>query len=201
VAVQAPEDVIVQTSSRRTILSWTMSAFPVAFAILFILFPVLQPWSGPPEPFVRRHPFSLTGKLIWRGVFLSFALGMLLTAFDPGGRHRPFIVLLVFSGYLQAGEMTADNLWSARMAGMNGNPEHPYGGDVLGWYVIASLALLFLILDRRNWRGTTTEQELPGTLAWCSQQRRPARRVRVRHVGSAARDPAEVPGNGRRVGQ
>lgn len=149
VVTHTQKEIVVEAFSPRTILIWTMSAFLVAFATLFILFPVLQPWSDPPEPFVRWHPFALTAELIWRGVFLSFVSSMLLTAFDPGGRRRPFIVLLVLSGSLHAGEMVVDNLLSARMRGTNGNLEHLYG-DVLGWFVIASLALLFLILDRRS---------------------------------------------------
>jgi hypothetical protein len=66
-----------------------------------------------------------------------------------------YIVLLVLSGYLHAGEMAVDNLLSARMGGMNGNLEH-LCGDVLGWFLIASLALLFLILDRQGTRGAVT---------------------------------------------
>jgi hypothetical protein len=74
---------------------------------------------------------------------------MLLTALDPQGRHHLFLVLLAFSGYLHSGEMAVDNVLSMRMGGMNGNPEHLYG-DVLGWFVIASLALSFLVVDRRT---------------------------------------------------
>jgi hypothetical protein len=147
VVSQTEKGIVFETSSRHTQLSWPLSIGLIALAALFILFPVLQPWSGPPEPFVRWHPFSLSGELIWRGIFLSFAFGMILTAFDPLGRHRSFLVLLVLSGYLHSGEMAADNVLSAAMGGMNGNPEHLYG-DVLGWFVIASISLLFLILNR-----------------------------------------------------
>ena len=131
----------------RTAWTWAMSALLVVFASLFIAFPVLQSWSGPPELFVRWHPFSVPAELIWRGVFFSFAFGMLLTAFDPSGRHSLFIVALVLSGYLHAAEMAADNLFSAHMGHRNGNHEHLYG-DILGWFAIASFALLFLRLDR-----------------------------------------------------
>jgi hypothetical protein len=150
---QAQKDVVFETPPRRTILGWIVSVILVALAILFALFPVLQPWSGPPEPFVRWRPFSLPGELIWRGVFLSYAFGMLLTAMEPQGRHRLFLVLLVLSGYSHCSEMAMDNMLSARMGGMNGNPEHLYG-DVLGWFVIASVALLFLVLDRGTERKT-----------------------------------------------
>jgi len=133
----------------RSRLSHTASIFLVAVALLFIAFPVLQPWSGPPEPFVRWHPFSGPAELVWRGFFLSFAAGMVLAAFDPLGRHRPFLVLLVVSGFLHAGEMAIDNLSSAGRGAMNGNPEHLYG-DILGWFGIASVSLIFLIRDRRG---------------------------------------------------
>lgn len=133
--------------SRPSALSRIAAAFLVASATLFIAFPVLKPWSGPPELFVRWHPFGLETELIWRGVFLSFALGMLMTAFDPRGRHRGFMVALVLSGYLHSAEMGLDNLRSASMGGMNGNPEHLYG-DVPGWFAIASFSLLYLIFDR-----------------------------------------------------
>ena len=56
------------------------SASLIALAALFIAFPVLNRWSGPPEPFVRWHPFGLDTELIWRGVFFSCAVGMLITA-------------------------------------------------------------------------------------------------------------------------
>jgi hypothetical protein len=81
----ARRDVAFETPARHTALSRTASAFLVVFALLFVLFPVLQPWSGPPEPFVRWHPFSPPAERIWRGIFLSFALGMVVAALDPGG--------------------------------------------------------------------------------------------------------------------
>ncbi len=137
--------------SSRTALTWAMSALLLAFATLFVLFPVLQSWSGPPELFVRWHPFSLAAELIWRGLFLSFAFGMFVAAFDPSGRHSLFLVALVLSGYLHSAEMTVDNLSSARLSHTNGNHQHLYG-DILGWFAIASFALLFLALDRMRGR-------------------------------------------------
>ena len=132
----------------RTGMAVTASILLVVMAVLFIAFPVLQPWSGPPEPFVRWHPFSEHAELVWRGIFLSFAAAMLLAALDPLGRHRFFMILLVTSGFLHAGEMAVDNLCAARMGGMNGNAEHLYG-DVLGWFVIAAASLILLVADRR----------------------------------------------------
>ena len=143
---------------RRSSLSVAASVVLVVLACVFILFPVSQPWSGPPEPFVRWHPFSQPGELVWRGVFLSFAFGMLLTAFDPLGRHRSFLIVLVLSGYLHSGEMAVDNLLASRMDGMNCNPEHLYG-DVLGWFAIASVSLLFLVFARRRAHQTATSTD------------------------------------------
>ena len=155
---QAEKDVTLAKSSHRTLLSRMASVYLLIVAILFIVFPVLQPWSGPPEPFVRWHPFSPSGELIWRGVFLSFAFGMILTAFDPFGKHRSFLVMLVFSGFLHSGEMAIDNLLSMRNSGMNANPEHLYG-DVLGWFVIASVSVSFLFLARRSPRAVHVDGE------------------------------------------
>lgn len=133
----------------RRLVDKLASTLLIAFAFAFIAFPVLQPWSGPPEAFVRWHPFGLGTELIWRGVFLSFAIGMLIAAFDPARRHRLFIVALVLSGYLHSAEMALDNLTSAAMGSMNGNREHLYG-DVLGWCTIASLSLVFLASVRKR---------------------------------------------------
>jgi hypothetical protein len=146
---QTEKGVSIEKHVSKTTLAKVTSVFLVAMAFLFIAFPVLQPWSGPPEPFVRWHPFSPLGELVWRGIFLSFSFGMLLTATDPLGKHRTFLVALVFSGYLHSGEMAVDSLLSMQMNGMNANPEHLYG-DVLGWFVIASVSLLFLLLSRKS---------------------------------------------------
>ncbi len=146
---QAEKDVVIEKPAPHTNLSRVASAFFLIIAILFVAFPVLQPWYGPPEPFVRWYPFSPAGELVWRGIFLSFSFGMMMTALDPFGRHRPFLIALVLSGYLHSGEMAVDHLLSVQMVGMNANPEHLYG-DILGWFVIASVSLLFLLLSRKN---------------------------------------------------
>lgn len=85
---------------------------------------------------LRRQP-------IWRGVLLSFAIGMLISALDPARRHRLFLIALSLSGYLDSAEMAIDNLQWAKMGTMKGNLQHLYG-DVLGWCSIASLSVLFL---------------------------------------------------------
>ncbi len=56
---------------------------------------------------------------------------------------------MVLSGYLHSAEMAADNLLSAQMGSKNGNFEHLYG-DVLRWFVIASLSLIFLRATRNQ---------------------------------------------------
>jgi hypothetical protein len=133
---------------RRRVLSSIASVILLICALLFLAGPVLHPdWAGPAQPYVRWHPFSHSGELIWRGIFLSFALGMVLTATDPLGRHRIFLRMLTASGYLHASEMAADNLFSLHMHSMNGNREHLYG-DVLGWFVIATVSFSLLALSR-----------------------------------------------------
>ncbi len=134
--------------ARRSPTAWTASFLLILLAVLFLLGPVLHPvWNGPEQPFVRWHPFSAPGELVWRGIFFCFAIGMMITAWDPLRRHRPFLLVLAWSGLFHATEMAADNRMSAAMQGMNGNHEHLYG-DVLGWYVIAGLSAALLILSR-----------------------------------------------------
>jgi len=62
-----------QLEKERTLLEWVFSGFLCLAAVLFMVFPVLQPWSGPPEKFVRWHPYSPAGELVWRGVFAAYA--------------------------------------------------------------------------------------------------------------------------------
>ena len=103
-----------------------------ALAAAFLAFPVLQQWSGPPEPYLRWRPYSPDAELVWRAVFLAFAVGMTVAARDPFGRGKDFLLALGVSGLLHASVMAVDNLVSALRGGSNGNPEHVYG-DVLGW--------------------------------------------------------------------
>jgi hypothetical protein len=37
----------------------------------------LQSWTGPPEPFVRWHPFVVNGELVWRGTFALYGMRVL----------------------------------------------------------------------------------------------------------------------------
>ena len=122
-----------------------------ALAAAFVAFPVLQPWSGPPEPFVRWHPYSADAELVWRAIFLAFAVGMTAAARDPFGRSKDFLLALGFSGLLHASAMAIDNLVSALRGGPNGNPEHAYG-DVLGWFSIAVFALAAVRMAGRGAR-------------------------------------------------
>ena len=66
---------------------------------------------------------------------------------------------------MHAAEMCVDNLRSASMGNMNGNPEHLYG-DILGWFVLASLSLLFLKfiikLDQGNSIGVLDDLSVSG---------------------------------------
>jgi hypothetical protein len=74
--------------------SFAASAVLLTLAAAFVAFPVLQPWSGLPEPFVRWHPYSTDAELVWRAIFLAFAIGMeIVPQFGPverraGGRRQ-----------------------------------------------------------------------------------------------------------------
>jgi hypothetical protein len=128
--------------------SFGASAVLLTLATAFVAFPVLQPWSGPPEPFVRWHPYFTDAELVWRAIFLAFAIGMVAAASDPFGRGKDFLLALGISGLFHASAMALDNLVSALRGGPNGNPEHAYG-DVLGWFLIAAFALAALRAARR----------------------------------------------------
>lgn len=126
-------------------IRWPYSVLISLFAIGFIAFPVSQSWVRP-EPFVRWHPFSIDGELVWRGIFGSFALAMILTAFQPLRRHMVFTLNLFFSGFLHSSLMLVFNLVERSNGGRNGNSEHLYG-DIVGWYFISLLSGLVFLLD------------------------------------------------------
>jgi hypothetical protein len=121
----------------------TMRVAFICMALVFIAVPVALPWSGPAEPFVRWHPYSPPVEIIWRALFLSFALAMLAAARDPVSRNRRFLAALGISSALHAIEMAADNLIAANTGGANGNPQHLIG-DISAWLFIATLSIAIL---------------------------------------------------------
>jgi hypothetical protein len=131
----------------RTFSDWIASLLFVGLGAVFVAFPVTQPWTGPVEPFVRWHPFSPQLETIWRGLFGSFALAMIVASTSPGIRHRSFALALGCSGILHGLVMAVDNLWSMKNGAPNGNVEHLYG-DVVGWTLIGALSLGYWISKR-----------------------------------------------------
>jgi hypothetical protein len=124
------------------ILLWIYSLLSFVIAVLFISFAVAQPWSGPPEKFVRWYPFNVDKELVWRGIFLSHALMMIWTAlFQPHRYNFPFTVYLAISGTFHSTIMLILNLAERAVNGLNGNVEHIYG-DVAGWYFVAFMNAL-----------------------------------------------------------
>jgi hypothetical protein len=123
---------------------WAYSVLLFMVATGFIAFPVARSWSGRPQDFVRWHPYSTSGELVWRGIFACYALGMYWTAIEgPGQRQRCFVRYLAVSGLLHATVMLIMNL-SARGAGAaNGNAEHLYG-DIAGWYLVGVVSAVVL---------------------------------------------------------
>lgn len=129
----------------RSFLPWKLGLLVAGLA--FVAGPVLAPWDPPAQAFVRWHPFSTNEELVWRMIFLGYALGFFWTVWNGPQRQRSFLLLVGVSGVFHATEMLADNLVSASRNHVNGNPEHLYG-DVAGWFVIALLALLMLRVAR-----------------------------------------------------
>lgn len=117
----------------RPAAAWAYSLFLCLVAAAFLSFPVPRPWSGPPEPFVRWHPYSTAAELVWRGVFGCYAAMMLWAGVeDPLGKHFVFVCYLGLSGCVHASVMLGMNLWQRAVGGPNGNAQHLYG-DVAGW--------------------------------------------------------------------
>ncbi len=122
------------------------------FAIGFIIFPVFQSWAGPPEPFVRWYPFNLDIELVWRGIFATYALLMLYTAFyGPTENNIGFVVYIGISGMFHSTVMLVMNLVEARNGNLNGNMEHLYG-DIAGWYLVGLFSLIVCVASWKNMR-------------------------------------------------
>jgi hypothetical protein len=126
-------------------------------AVGFLAFPVFQSWAGPPEPFVRWHPYSPRGELVFRGTFATFALGHLLALPDPAGaRGAPYVAWFALQALLHASAMLAMSRAAATHGSVGGdanaNAEHLYG-DVAGFYgfCVALPALLAAAGVRLRW--------------------------------------------------
>uniref|UniRef100_A0A383W017 Uncharacterized protein n=1 Tax=Tetradesmus obliquus TaxID=3088 RepID=A0A383W017_TETOB len=126
----------------RPAAAWAYSLFLCLIAAAFLAFPVPRPWSGPPEPFVRWHPYSTAAELVWRGVFGCYAAMMLWAGLeDPLGKHFVFVCYLGLSGCVHASVMLGMNLRQRAVGGPNGNAQHLYG-DVAGWYAIGIASII-----------------------------------------------------------
>jgi len=142
-------------------------------AVGFLTFPVFQSWAGPPEPFVRWHPYSPRGELVFRGTFGTFAVGHLLALPDPAGaRGAPYVALFALQALLHASAMLAmSRAASARGGDANANAEHLYG-DVAGFYGFAVVlpALLAAAGVRLRWPSGAAAEATEGQQALCSAE-------------------------------
>ena len=91
--------------------------------------------SGPPELFVRWHPYNSSLELVWRGIFATYAIMMIWSALHNPGKNLAFIVYISISGGLHSTTMLIMNLISMK----NGNYEHLYG-DIALWYIISFIS-------------------------------------------------------------
>jgi hypothetical protein len=115
------------------------------FAIGLLAVPAFLPWDGPPEPFIRWHAYSVDGELLWRGTFVSFAVGNLTAAVlqDPAGLGASYTLFFIFQCILHATVMLVDNRVAAVADGPNGNPEHIWS-EIPGFYFIGTVLALLL---------------------------------------------------------
>jgi len=129
----------------RSCMAYAIRIILVIFAIgLWI--PILLPWEGPPEPFVRWHTFSLQGELLWRGTFACFSLCNILTALDPTGAGAGYTAFMAAQGIFHGTVMLIDNRISASNHGSNGNAEHAWGE--IPFFLILGLSLSILLITR-----------------------------------------------------
>lgn len=61
-------------AAHHSLSSTALRSFLGALSLVFLV-PVFAPWDGPVQPFVRWHPFSEAGEALFRGTFLTFAVG------------------------------------------------------------------------------------------------------------------------------
>ena len=122
-----------------------MRAILIIFAILLWI-PIVMPWEGPPEAFVRWHTFSIQGELLWRGTFACFSICNLLTAVDPGGAGASYVAFMAAQGFFHGTVMLVDNRVSASQGGPNGNPEHAWGE--IPFFLLLGLSLTCLLFSR-----------------------------------------------------
>ncbi len=89
---------------------WYYSIVLILWAIAFFVFPVFQSWAGPPEAFVRWHPYNQNAELVWRGIFACYAFMMIWTATHNPGKNLAFSLYLGISGGLHSTAMLIMNL-------------------------------------------------------------------------------------------
>jgi hypothetical protein len=135
-------DALALSLCRRILLS----VLYVLWGIGFIAFPVARPWDGRVAPFVRWFAYTVSGELVWRGIFASYALGFFVCTLDPFNRHSVFVLYVAVSGFLHACFMLTANLYSYYHSPQlpNGNREHLFG-DIAGWFVISLFSAAILL--------------------------------------------------------
>jgi hypothetical protein len=146
-----------------------LRAVLTVFAIGLLAVPAFLPWSGPPEPFIRWHEYSPAGELLWRGTFVSFAIGNLTAAVlqDPAGLGASYTVFFILQCVLHATVMLVDNRVAAAAGGPNGNPHHAWS-EIPGFYFIGTVLALLLAARLRVARRPLVEksgQDEPGGVA------------------------------------
>lgn len=128
------------------------SSITHALRVILVMFamglwiPILLPWDGPPQPFIRWHSYSLPGELLWRGTFACFSVCNLLTALDPAGVGAGYTTFMAAQGLLHGGIMLIDNRIASSKNGLNGNPEHIW--SEIPFFILLGLVLGVLLAQR-----------------------------------------------------
>ena len=152
---------------KRGRYGWFYTFFFVFVSAGFLAFPVAQPWSGFPEPFIRWHPYTVNGELIWRGIFFSYASAILYScAEDPLGKHFLFVFYVGISCIIHSITMLGMNINQRLNQGSNGNFEHLVS-EIPGFLFLGILNLIGVWLGLTSSLSTISyvsiEEVLPTT--------------------------------------
>jgi len=128
--------------SERGKYGWFYTGFFIIFSIGLIAFPVSQPWSSSPEPFIRWHPYTIPGELVWRGIFFSYSSSIIYSCAEhPLGKHVVFVLYVGISCIIHSVVMLGMNINQKVKGQPNGNPEHLFS-EIPGFFIVGILNLI-----------------------------------------------------------
>ncbi|KAI9335114.1 hypothetical protein BDR26DRAFT_866198 [Obelidium mucronatum] len=140
------------------------NSYRIALAVLYVLlaigffaFPVFQSWDLP-QAFIRWYEYTISGELLWRGIFAAHACGFIYCLLDPWRRHIGFVMFVAVSCVMHATFMLM--LWGLTTDSRNKNPEHVWS-EIPAFYFIGvySGSLVALVARRESLKKLEVETQ------------------------------------------